>query len=50
LKARVMGKNKSPKPKRQVTISEERKHELSDRMKILQANRKNIGENERKTG
>lgn len=48
LKARVGGKNKSPKPKREVAISKERKQELSDRMKHI--NSKIIGENARKTG
>lgn len=48
LKARVGGKNKSPKPKREIAISEERKQELSDRMKHI--NSKIIGENARKTG
>ena len=50
LKARVMGKGMSPKPKRQITISEDRKKELSDRMKELQSNKKNIGQIARKTG
>lgn len=50
LKARVMGKGMSPKPKRKVTISEDRKKELSERMKELQSNKKNIGQNARKTG
>lgn len=50
LKARVMGKNKSPKPKRQIVISEDRKKELSEQMKELQSNKKNIGQIARKTG
>ena len=50
LKARVMGKNKSPKPKRRIVISEERKQALSDRMKQIHVNSKIIGENARKTG
>ena len=49
LKARIMGKDLSPKPKRQIVISKERKQVLSDRMKELQSNKKNIGENARKT-
>jgi hypothetical protein len=37
LKPYVKGKNKSPRPKRQVNISEKRKKELSDRMRRLHA-------------
>lgn len=50
LKARVMGKNMNPKPKRKVVLSEERKQALSDRMKQIHVNSKIIGENCRKTG
>lgn len=50
LKARVMGKGMSPKPKRKVTISEERKQELSERMKELHSINKNIRQIVRKTG
>lgn len=50
LKAKVQGKNKSPRPKRTVTISEDRKKELSERMKKLHSVKKNIRENARKTG
>lgn len=50
LKARVMGKNMSPKPKRKVVLSNERKQELSERMKQLRDNKKFVGENARKTG
>lgn len=39
LKPFVMGKNKSPRPKRKVIISEERKQELSNRMKELHRNK-----------
>lgn len=39
LKARVMGKNMSPKPKRQIVLSKERKQALSDRMKELHSNK-----------
>ena len=49
LRPYVKGKNMSPKPKRKVTISEERKKELSERMKRLHADTKNIGGNARKT-
>jgi len=49
LKARVMGKGMSPKPKRIVTISDERKQELSIRMKRIQANNKIIGKKAIKT-
>lgn len=47
LKARVKGKGMSARPKRQVTLSEERKLELANRMKQLH---KNIRGNTRKTG
>ncbi len=50
LKPKVLGKGMSPKPKRQVNISEERKQELSERMKLLHANSKITGEKQRKTG
>lgn len=50
LKPYVKGKNKNPKPKRQVTISDERKLELSIRMKQLHANVKIIREKPRKAG
>ena len=49
LKARRKGKNLSARPKRQITISEERRKELSEQMKRIQAN-KIIGVNARKTG
>jgi hypothetical protein len=35
LKARVMGKNKSPRPKRRMVISEKRRKELADMMKQI---------------
>ena len=39
LKARVLGKNMNPRPKRKVMLSEERKKILSDRMKELHRNK-----------
>lgn len=50
LKARTKGKDMPARPKRQVTLSEDRKKILSDRMKQIQANNKIIGEKTSKTG
>lgn len=50
LKARIKGKDMSARPKRQVAISEERRRELSEQMKQIQAKSKITGTNVRKTG
>ncbi|MDD5064993.1 MAG: hypothetical protein PHQ35_09600 [Phycisphaerae bacterium] len=50
LRPKVLGKGMNPKPKRQVTLSDERKKELSDRMRSMRGNIKNIGEKQGKTG
>ena len=50
MKAKVKGKNMSAKPKRHINISEERKKELSNRMKSRHSYAQIIGGNTRKTG
>lgn len=50
LKARTKGKDMSARPKRQIAISDDKRKELSEKMKRIQANNKIIGEKPRKTG
>lgn len=50
LKAKVKGKDLSARPRRHITISEDRKKELTSRLKQIHANNKIIRGNARKTG
>lgn len=45
LKARVLGKNKSPKPKRKINFSDEQKEALSKRMTELRQRTKTLEKN-----